>query len=403
MKLVHTADWHWSERQLDKCVASARFIIEQLGLIKPDLHVIAGDYWDHRQMLSSSSAVHPALAAMRAMANISPVAIVLGNSMHDAPGSLEIFRGLDSRFPIVLAERPATVVLCRDEKGGTVFRECPEDDLRSGELGELLALVHLFPYPNKSFWLSGKPAVSIDEATCSIQSGIESVLMRFAALQYGFSGPKVFVGHCLVSGAQTSSGQLLSGQQIAIGKSDLALAGADYYALGHIHRSQEIAPCMWYSGSTYHVNFGETEPKSFNVVEFDSGQAKVSVIEIPSRRMALHEAHFDAATSEIIDENPAEDWPDAELRVRIHLRQEQTSVTTDDEIRKRYPGAYSYKIERLVIPEERVRTEMIIKATTLREKMLEWARTVEKQLSPGVLVLADEVEQTDHPNRKEQL
>ncbi|MCX6141702.1 MAG: metallophosphoesterase [Ignavibacteriales bacterium] len=403
MKLVHTADWHWSELQLEKCVASARFIIEQLGLIKPDLHVLAGDYWDHRQMLSSSSAVHPALAAMRAMANISPVAIVLGNSMHDAPGSLEIFRGLDSRFPIVVAERPATVVLCRDEKGGTIFRQCPEDDSRSSAFDQALAIVHLFPYPNKSFWLSGKPAVSIDEATCSIQRAIESVIMRFAAVGHGFRGPKVMVGHCLVSGAQTSSGQILSGQEIAIGKSEIALAGADYYALGHIHRSQEISDCMWYAGSTHHVNFGETETKSFNVVEFGSGGATVKVVEIPSRRMALHEAHFDAATSEVIDENPAEDWFDAELRVRIYLRPEQTSVITDDEIRKRYPGAYSYKIERLVIPEERVRTEMIIKATTLREKMLEWARTVEKQLSPGVLVLADEVEQTDHPNPKEPL
>ena len=396
MKLVHTADWHWSEHQLDKCLASATFILKQLGSIKPDLHVIAGDYWDRRQVLCSTSAIAPALAAMRAMADISPVAIVLGNSVHDAPGSLEIFRGLDSRFPIVVAERPATVLLVRDEKGDTVFRECPEDDSRAGALGEALAIVHLLPYPNKSFWLSGKEASSIDEATFSVEGAIQSVFARFAALQRGFRGPKVMVAHCLVTGAETSSGQILPGQEIAIATSVLALTGADYYGLGHIHRSQEITPRMWYAGSTYHVNFGETETKSFNVIEFGKERIEVKVIDIPPRRMALHEARLDATAGAITDENQTQDWFDADLRVRIYLLQEQASVITDDDIRKRYPGAYSYKIERLVIPEERVRTEMITTVRTLREKIVEWARTIEKQLSPAVLLLADEVEQTLH-------
>ncbi|MDP2883709.1 MAG: metallophosphoesterase [Ignavibacteria bacterium] len=396
MRLVHTADWHWSEQQMEKCSASARFILQQLGSIKPDLHVIAGDYWDRRQMLASTSAVHPALAAMRSMANISPVAIVLGNSAHDAPGSLEIFRGLDTRYPIFVAERPATILMSHDDSGGTAFRECPEDDTRESAFGEALALVHLFPYPNKSYWLSGREAVSIDEATCCMRAAIQSVFARFAAVQHGFSGPKVVVGHCLLLGAATSSGQILPGQEIAIGKEDLAMIGADYYALGHIHMSQEIAPRMWYAGSTYHVNFGETEMKSLNLVEFGNGRIDVNPIEIPSRRMALHEARFDAATGAIIDESQTEDWTDAELRVRIHLAQEQASVITDDEIRKHYPGAHSCKIERLVIPEERVRTETIAGARTLREKVIEWGRTIEKALSPEVLALADEVEQALH-------
>jgi exonuclease SbcD len=401
MRLVHTADWHWSEQQLEKCSASAAFILAQLESIRPDLHVIAGDYWDRRQVLASTSAVHPALDAMRAMANVSPVAIVLGNSMHDAPGSLEIFRGLDTRYPIFVAERPATVLLYRDEKGKTVFRECPEDDSRAASFQDALALVHFFPYPNKSFWLSGKEPVSIDEATVSMRGAIQSLFARFAALQRGFPGPKVLVAHCLVLGAQTFSGQILPGQEIALGKDDLAMIGADYYALGHIHMAQEIGDHMWYAGSTYHINFGETEAKSFNVVEFGNGRMVVNQIEIPSRRMALHEARLDAATGAITDENQTEDWSEAELRVRIHLTEEQASVVSNDEVRKHYPGAHSYKIERFVIPEERVRTETIVKARTLREKMIEWARSIEKQLSPAVLVLADDVEQALHQTLKD--
>ena len=399
MKIVHTADWHWSEERPEKCASSARFILEQLELIKPELHVIAGDYWDRRQVLASTSAVHPALAAMRAMADLSPVAIVLGNSAHDAPGSLEIFRGLDTRYPIYVAERPATVLMCRDESGKVIFRECPEDENKRDAFDQTAALVHLFPYPNKSYLLSGREAVSIDEATLSLQGAIQSVFAGFAALQHGFSHPTLFVGHCLVLGAATSSGQILPGQEIAIGTKDLALIGADYYALGHVHMSQHIGEHIWYAGSTYHCNFGETETKSLNLVEFCGKQIDVKVIEIPSRRMALHEVRYDAPSGALIDENHAQDWLDAELRVRIHLTEEEFSAVTDDEIRKHYGGAYRYKIERFVIPEERVRTELIARARTLREKIIEWARTIEKQLSPEVLMLADEVEQVAQKER----
>jgi exonuclease SbcD len=400
MRLVHTADWHWSEQQSEKCRESARWILQQLESLKPDLHVIAGDYWDRRQVLSSASAVHPALAAMRAMANISPIAIVLGNAMHDAPGSLEIFRGLDTRYPIYVAERPSTVLLCRDDSGQAIFRECPDEDEREGAFRNASALVHLFPYPNKSYWLSGREADSIDEATLSIQAALQSVFARFAALQRGFRGPKVFVGHCLVLGAKISSGQLLPGQEIAIGKKDLTTIGADYYALGHIHMAQEIEERIWYAGSTHHCNFGETETKSFNVVDLSDGQLTVSVIEIPSRRMALHEARFDRTRNVIVDEHETEDWSEAELRVRVHLTEEETSLVSDDEIRRHYPGAHSYKIERLVIPEERVRAETITRARTLREKVVEWAKLIEKQLSPSVLVLADEVEQIESQEQR---
>ena len=64
MKIIHTADWHWSERHLDKCMQSAEFIIERLKAHRPDLHIIAGDYWDRRQVLSDQSAVLPAVEIM---------------------------------------------------------------------------------------------------------------------------------------------------------------------------------------------------------------------------------------------------------------------------------------------------------------------------------------------------
>jgi exonuclease SbcD len=396
MKIVHTADWHWSEQHLEKCTASATFIVQQLETIRPDLHVIAGDYWDRRQVLSSASAVHPALGAMRAMAEISPVAIVLGNAMHDAPGSLEIFRGLDTKYPIYVAERPATVLLIEDSPGHFVFVECPGDHERYKLFKRASTLVHLFPYPTKSFWLTGQYGTSIDESTFDVQEAIRGIFLRFAALGDGFQGPKIMTAHCLVMGASTSGGQILPGQEIAIGKNDLALARADYYALGHVHMSQEVAPRMHYAGSIYHVNFGEAEAKSFNLVEFSEQLMEVNSIEIPSRRMSFHELRYDAAECRLIDDNENRDWSDTELRIRVYLTKEQSSLVSEEELKARYPGAHSYKIERLIIPEERVRTELIVKARSLAEKIIEWARALEKTVSPSALSLADELEQAHH-------
>ena len=48
--------------------------------------------------------------------------------------------------------------------------------------------------------------------------------------------------HGAVTGATMANGQLVEGG-ISIGREDLALVGADYYALGDIHLAQQIPGC----------------------------------------------------------------------------------------------------------------------------------------------------------------
>ena len=57
-----------------------------------------------------------------------------------------------------------------------------------------------------------------------------------------------------------------------------------------------------------------------------------------------------------------------------------------------FPGAFSYKVEFITIPDERVRSEQISKAKTLREKVIEYGRVTEKPIPEEVLRKADEVE-----------
>jgi DNA repair exonuclease SbcCD nuclease subunit len=394
-RIVHTADWHWEADKIDKCQDSANFIINKLRELKPDLHVIAGDYWNRRQTLTKLSAVIPALETMRQLADISPVILIYGNEAHDAAGSYEIFRNLDTKFPIYVADRAETIDLMFDSEHGTWFQG------HSDKSGRPEAILHLFPYPTKQWFLAGKENLSIDGSNNLIREALGKIFTGFGAITESVDCPVIFVGHCNIAGALLSSGQTLLGQDIMISKPFLELARADYYALGHIHKRQNFGDRIWYSGSTYHCNFGEVEKKSFNLVEFDTaagGSLKnepvVSQIEIPSRPLSLHELTWVPADETWDDPScNTQDWLNAELRVRVNVTREQQLRITDDDIKSRiYPGAYSYQIERIIIPEERVRSSEIVKAKTLPEKVFEWGASIQKEIPADVLTLAGDVE-----------
>ncbi len=392
MKIVHTADWHWSEHRLDKCRQSAEFILARLEDIRPDLHIIAGDYWDKRQVLARSSAALPAIEAMMRLASISPVIVILGNDAHDAAGSLELFGDLRTVYPVYASERPETIALRLGKDAQPYFERCaPFSDLEK-KSGVPQVLVHLLPYFTKSHLLAERSEMSIDASNLYLRESLRKIFLGFAAVGAGHACPHILAGHCSITGALISSGQTLIGQDVEVSKNDLALACADYYALGHIHVNQEIAPGMWYAGSTYHNNFGETERKYFNIVDFAHKRLAVERIEIPSRPLSLHEVRLDSATDTLVDEKGVEDWSGAELRVRVHLKKEQERSVDDGRIRRKFPGAWSYSIERIIAPEERLRSEGIADARSLKEKLREWAFTVERDVPNEVLEIADEAE-----------
>jgi DNA repair exonuclease SbcCD nuclease subunit len=251
-----------------------------------------------------------------------------------------------------------------------------------------------------------------------IQDALRKIFTGFGALSMDAQCPVILVGHCNVTGAELSTGQTLLGQDIMVSKHDLDLARADYYALGHIHKAQESGPRIFYSGSIYHCNFGEVEKKSFNFVKIsiekvparsfqrfggtevpDSIRREINIdqIEIPSRPLSLHELNWDEESGPhpmFWDPKDTCDWEGAELRVRINATKEKQALITDAEIESRYRLAHSYQIERIIIPEERIRSSEIVKAKTLPEKVVEWGRSIDKEISPEVLRLADVVERS---------
>lgn len=404
--IAHTADWHWTEERIERCLEGANFILEHLMSLKPDLHVIAGDFWDRGQRVSSHSAFLPAVEVVRRLAEISPLVIIYGNGAHDMPGSLEIFSYLETRYPVYVTAQPESILLIQS-RDSSAFRFVPFDGtgLSASEMDSIVALLHLFPFVSKNKALGKREKLSLADANLLYRGELQAILRRFGSISERLSVPTILVGHCHVRGARVSSGQLFVERDPVVSTSDLELAHADYYALGHIHVRQRFGNAIWYAGSTHHVNFGELEKKYFNMVRVEEKSVAVTEVEIPARPLVLHEAQFDASTNRIIDQDPERDWCGAELRVRIFLTKDQLGLVTDEDVRACYDGAYSHKIERIVIPESRMRVAEVARASSFPDKLCEWGKVVGLEISPDLQEMADEVErriQKDGGGKEEQ-
>jgi DNA repair exonuclease SbcCD nuclease subunit len=103
--IIATADYHWGAMDADKQLQESQFILDYITNNKIDLFVICGDYFDHRLLVNSKSAIN-AMAFMQALINISQdkkfnIVIMQGTESHDYD-QLEIFRSFESEsFKII--------------------------------------------------------------------------------------------------------------------------------------------------------------------------------------------------------------------------------------------------------------------------------------------------------------
>ena len=104
------------------------------------------------------------------------------------------------------------------------------------------------PEPSRG-WLSARgDAQGRAETGEAVVDGLRSILAGIGAATHGRTVPHIHVQHGEVRGATLASGQVLPPGGIAVGTEDLALTGADYIALGHIHKAQKLNPA---SGATF--------------------------------------------------------------------------------------------------------------------------------------------------------
>jgi len=289
LRILHTADVHFEREHQEQALASLEALYAHGRDDGVDLWAIAGDLFG-RAVANTAAAGFPRLVAiLQRMLDLAPIVAVRGTPTHDIDGCYEALQEIKARFRFTLLGPRESSFLGPDGDVG-------------GDAGARLLILGC-PEPSKEWFLRDKEGLGRDEATQAVKDGMRQLLLGLGAIRKQYAAlPCLMVYHGAVEGASLCNGQTLRPGELAIGREDLTLVGADYYALGHIHLAQQVGGLQaYYPGSAYPVNWGEVDQKGFNQVEIWPSGSPLMIMRIPfphpPRRKLVKEL-----TEDILDE-----------------------------------------------------------------------------------------------------
>ena len=257
MKFLHISDLHLGKRVNEfSMTEDQRYILARILDVareeSPDGVLIAGDVYD--KPVPSAEAVGLFDGCLTDLARMTEVFVLSGN--HDSPERIafggRIMGASGVHLSPVYSGTLAPVTL-------------------KGDIGEVA--VYMLPFVRPAHVRRFHP----DE---DIKTYTDAVRVALAHADETSAERRVLVAHMFVTGASRTDSE-----DISVGGADnvdvSALAGFDYVALGHIHRPQNVAPGVRYSGSPLKYSFSEiSDKKSVTIIEL-GGKGEVSVRTVP--------------------------------------------------------------------------------------------------------------------------
>ena len=393
MKIIHTADIHFSNKKdiYKDVLKCSDYLLDVAEEEKPDLIIIAGDIFDERVALDSPASLTAANFILKA-GQIAPVLVLKGTPTHDVGDSLHIFRKLNTSYPVYVSENIEQICL----KGASFI------PLEAGMNDGCSAVLLCLPSIQKGNLLALKgKGQDIQDGDYEIADLLRDIFQGFGlinkkARQRGI--PTILIGHGTVSGAVLSTGQRMIGRDIEFGISDLRLAAADLYCLGHIHKAQRWNE-IFYSGSITRLNYGEEEDKGFFIHELLEGKAMSRFIRTPARVMKTIRCDDSLPSVENLTDNINDaSIKGASLKITYQVSEEDIHRVNDEELKRtaieKY-GAEEVKIEKTIIPKVRVRAEGISRIQALDEKLRRWGETIGQNVPQGVFSKLESLERID--------
>ena len=371
MKILHSADTHFHRAAKEQALASLRVLRDTGRKEDVDLFVLAGDLFDKGVQNTSSSGLPELVQVIKEMLDIAPIVTVYGTITHDIPGCYEIFKEIESWYRFMILQPGEEYFL----DGRKRLRNCNLLEVDKGKKFEKKLLILGCPEPTKEFLLAGKPPMGKAESDEAIKEGMKEILLGCGALRKENSDiPCLFVYHGNVTGATLQNGQILKPGAIEIGRDDLSLVGATYYALGHIHLAQQIGTLpAYYPGSAYPVNWGEVDQTGFNLVEFGSVPDLIPMVDRipfphPPRKKIV--STFESFEITAHDLTGYDVW----LQIRV-TKEEQRLIDTDAIFQGLIEAGAGdgSRVTTEIIPTETVRAGDIQGAQHLDEKVRIWA------------------------------
>lgn len=267
MRLLHTSDWHLGRTWLTvPLLDQQRVFLEWLHSFvteqQIDAVIVAGDVYD--RALPPADAVALFGDALLNLSRACPVIVIPGN--HDSAtrlgflGPLLELGGVHVRATIADIDAPVTVT----GRDGTAVR--------------------VFGIP----FLEPVAARHVFGCEATHEAVLTAAMDRIRERAAEDAGPTVVVAHAFIAGATASDSE----RDVAVGGVESApvsvFTGADYLALGHLHRPQTVSAdgiVARYSGSPIPYSFSEEGAvKTVTVVDITAAGVAFDEVEIPSER-----------------------------------------------------------------------------------------------------------------------
>lgn len=375
IRIAHIADLHCCREHQDEALRSLKAVAERIKKSPVDLVAIAGDTWDASMLNTEASGFNSFIDAIRKIADEAPVAMIYGTPSHDTDGSLEVFRKINSRHSITVLDAAQPYLLEHGEITADDGKPHPDSK----------ALVLGVPEPRKKFLLANSTAGK-DETEAAVRDSMQKLCFLLAAKRRERADlPCVMLYHGDIAGSTLQNDRTVErGTGIAISIDDLAGIGADYYALGHIHKPQQVGNLpAYYSGSIYPKDFGETHKAGFNIVEIDGAgvPAKVERMEfsLPQNMKIESGADFKAGNK---------DFSGKRVWLDITCTKEERALLDDEALLaelKSHGAEDGSRVTVSDIPVETVRAAEITEAAGASEKYKVWADNSGVELKDSVL------------------
>ncbi|MGE5597355.1 MAG: exonuclease SbcCD subunit D [Hyphomicrobiales bacterium] len=332
MRILHTSDWHVGRairgRSRDD---EHRAVLAEITSIardrEVDLVLVAGDIFDSASPSpQAEEIVYEALLELAGSGT--QVVLIAGN--HDNPGRLKAVQPL-----LRLAHVHALGDVAQVDDGG-----CIEVRAKSGET----AKVAMIPWVSQRRVVTAAHLMAQDAGdNVRLYSAQYRVLVEHLAQAFTPKSVNVVMAHVAAPDAEMGGGERSSQTIFDYWvPTNVFPVSAQYVALGHIHRQQQMphAIPVWYSGSPLQLDFGEgTNRNGVLLVEAKPGvPATVEQLETAAGKQLLSiKGTFD----QVVAQGKA--LPDAYLRV---LLDEPQRAGLSDELRAELPNAVDIRLIR---------------------------------------------------------
>lgn len=409
--IIHTADWHVCDEKLEDARKCLGHLTAKAEKIKPDLIVIAGDIYNHRQVRQESEAARLAFSTIKTLANVSPVAILLGTPSHDGQAPL-LTSAINEDYPVWVANLPEAMLLCVEKFGSEVMFSKLSD--RPPDTMEPVAFISAVPAFTKQYFQTASDIQTSDQ---EIATALGNIFAGFGGQYHDWSRgtkrsvPHILMGHWAIGGAfvHPAQAQALTGLEIEVARAHIALAKPSIVCMGHIHAQQKLGSNIFYPGSLFATDFGEMEAKGFyfHALQLAGEGAPWGVvgsefIHTPSPLLIkivsdLYAVKQDATANVVLLQalKGLSPNPNAIIRHEIRIYQDMAHTIDETLIRetvaqKLGPREYQMNISRM--PRPNVRSARVLHVESLRDKLQARAEIINEPVSEEILLKADALE-----------